>query len=134
MKAHHYDLSIRVLVYKEGSQFVAHALELDILGYGATEALAKKNLEGLLNNQLSFAACHGAPEMVSFPAPKKFFDRWEAANQAKLRGERLTEKSLSLSGKPSVFVYTQEDLKKLRSSPQRTFARATDHQDLVAVA
>src|SRR2546423_14491531 len=82
MKAHYYDLSIRVLIYRESSKFVAHALDLDILGYGDTENAAKKKLEGLVNNQLSFAACMGSPESVNFAAPKEFFNRWEKAHQA----------------------------------------------------
>lgn len=133
MKAHYYDLSIRVLVYKEDDRFVAHALELDILGYGDTEREAKKELESLLANQLSFAACLEKPEIVNFPAPQEFFDRWERANQAKLRGESLTEKSLALSGKPSVFVYSQGDLTKLRApARKRDFSKSADadHQDL----
>jgi hypothetical protein len=133
MKAHFYDLSIRVLIYKEDDQFVAHALELDVLAYGDTEANAKKELESLLDNQVAFAACLGKPEIVNFPAPQEFFDRWEKANQAKLRGEKQNEKSIALYGKPVVFVYSQDELKKLRTSRKRDFSKA-DHQDLVAAA
>lgn len=126
MKAHYYDLSIRVLIYKEGDQFVAHALEVDILAYGRTEGAAKKKLEGLLDNQLSFAACIGKLEIVNFPAPKEFFKRWEKANQAQLRGERISERSLGLYGKPSVFVYSQEELNKLRTSRKRDFSKTPE--------
>lgn len=127
MKAHYYDLSIRVLLYKDGARFVAHALEFDILAYGSTEGAAKKELEGLLDNQLSFAACLEKPEVVHFPAPKEFFDRWETANQAQLTGERFSEKSLGLRGKPSVFVYSRADLDKLRTSARkRDFSKAVD--------
>jgi hypothetical protein len=121
MKAHYYDLSIRVLVYRENGQFVAHALELDILGYGTTESAAKKELEGLLESQLSFAAGMGKPEIVNFPAPKEFFNRWEKANQAQLRGKRISERSIALHGKPSLFVYSRDDLNKLRHSRRREF-------------
>ncbi len=123
MKRHCYDLSIRVLIYKEDAQFVAHALELDIFAYGDTEGAAKKELEGLLNNQLSFAACVEKPEMVHFPAPKEFFDRWEDANQARLRGDLVSERSLDLHGKPSVLVYSDDELKKLRSAGKRAFSK-----------
>lgn len=123
MKTHCYDLTIRVLIYKEDNQFVAHALELDILAYGNTEEAAKKELEGLLGNQLSFAACKEKPEMVLFPAPKEFFDRWEKANRAGLKGEPIFEKSLGLRGTPTVLVYSKEDLKKLRSAGKRDFSK-----------
>jgi hypothetical protein len=131
MKAHCYDLSIRVLVYKEGAQYVAHALEMDILAYGRTEASAKKTLEGLLDNQLSFAACMEKTEMVNFPAPQEFFDRWEKANQAGLKGEPVTEKSLALSGKPSILVFSYEELRKLRDARKRAFSKT---EKLEAVA
>lgn len=119
MKAHSYDLSIRVLIYRGDDRFVAHALESDILGCGSAEAAAKRELEGLLDNQLSFAACIGKPQIVQLPAPKEFFARWERANQAQLRGERLSEKSLGLHGKPAVFVYSQDDLNRLRTTARK---------------
>ncbi len=125
MKAHYYDLFIRVLIYKEGARFVAHALELDILAYGAAETAAKKELERLLDNQLSFAACLGKPETVHFPAPKESFERWETANRAQLSGNQVSEESLGLHGKPSVFVYSQDDLKRLRTNARkRDFSKA----------
>lgn len=127
MKAHYFDLSIRVLIYKEDAQFVAHGLELDILAYGSTELAAKKALEGLLDNQLSFAACLGKPEAVHFPAPKEFFDRWEKANRLQLTGKPVSEKSLALHGKPSVFVYSEGELKKLRTTARKKdFSKADD--------
>jgi len=123
MKTHHYALAIRVLVYKDGRRFVAHALELDILAYGKSEEEAKKGLEGLIDNQLSFAACKEKSEMVHFPAPKEFFDRWEKANQAGLTGEAVSEKSFGLRGKPSILVYSDEDLHKLRAARKRDFSK-----------
>jgi hypothetical protein len=131
MKTHYYDLSIRVLIYREGAQFVAHALELDVLASGNSESAAKKALERLLDNQLSFAACLGIPEAIHFPAPQEFFDRWEKANRLRLTGKPVSEKSLALHGKPSVFVYSQDDLKKLRTTARkRDFSKT---EDLVAV-
>lgn len=123
MNAHFYDLTIRVLVYKEDDQFVAHALEFDILGYGETEAAAKKNLTILLDNQLSFAACKNSPESVYFPAPKEFFDRWDKANQAKIKGEKPSGGCPTLHGKSTVIVYSDEALKKLRVGHKGDFSK-----------
>ncbi|MFZ1218171.1 MAG: hypothetical protein WAO00_02705 [Chthoniobacterales bacterium] len=134
MKAHYYDLSIRVLIYQEGSKFVAHALDLDVLGYGDTENAAKKDLERLVNNQLSFAACMGSPESVNFAAPKEFFDRWEKARQAQLQGVRVSEKSTGFDTKATVLVYTPEELKKLQAPSRKRDFEKSDHQDLVAAA
>lgn len=132
MKAHYYDLSIRVLIYREGRKFVAHALDLDILGYGDTENASKKDLEGLVNNQLSFAAGMGSPESVYFAAPKEFFDRWERAHQAQLEGVRSPEKSTGFDAKATVFVYSSENLKKLQAPARRHDFEKSPHRDLVA--
>ena len=123
MKTRYYDLWIRVLIYKEGDKFVAHALELDVLADGATEKAAKKELENLLENQLSFASCVGKPEMVHFPAPQEYFDRWEKASHARLTGKPMSEKSQRLHGKPTVFVYSDEELEKLRHTRKRDFSK-----------
>ena len=126
MAAHVYDLTVRVLIYKEDDQYVAHALEFDILGYGGTELAAKKELVGLLDNQLSFAACKGAPESVYFPAPKEFFERWEKANLAKIKGAKPSDDSRLIHGKSTVIVYSDDMLKKLRVSRKGDFSKTED--------
>jgi hypothetical protein len=123
VKTHYYDLVIRVLIYKEGNQFVAHALELDIPAYGATEEAAKKELENLVDNQLSFAASKGKREMVYFPAPKEFFHRWEKAHRAYLKGDTVSEKSLEFVT-TAVFAYTAEELQRLRTAGKRDFSKS----------
>ena len=114
MKIHSYTLAIRVLICKEDDQFVAHALEMDILGYGASEREALSELKTLLNNQIGFSASVGHPEMINFPAPKEFFERWEKANAARLKDETASEKSVSLLGKSLILVFSGEDLARLR--------------------
>lgn len=111
------------MIYKEGDQFVAHALEWDIPAYAKTEEAAKNELEGLLDNQLGFAAFMGKLEMVLFPAPKEFFDRWEEAHSAWLRGETVADTPLSLDEKASIWVYSDEDLRKLRTARKRDFSK-----------
>lgn len=123
MKTHYYDLVIRVLIYKRDDEFVAHALEMDIPASGATEEAAKKELENLVENQLSFAASKGRQEMIYFPAPQEFFDRWEKAHRAYLKGEKVSEKSLEFIT-TTAFVYTAEDLRRLRAAGKRDFSKA----------
>jgi len=57
MNTHHYDLQIRALVTKEDGEFVAHALELDLVGYGATEKAA---MDELFRNDLGANFVRGA--------------------------------------------------------------------------
>jgi hypothetical protein len=123
VKSHYYNLVIRVLIYKERDQFVAHALEMDIPAYGATEEAAKRELEDLVDNQLGFAASKGKQEMIYFPAPRKFFDRWEKANRAYLKGGKASEKSLEFVT-TAVFAYTAEELRRLCAAGKREFLKA----------
>jgi hypothetical protein len=123
VKSHYYDLVISVLIYKEGDQFVAHALELDIPAYGATEEAAKKELENLVENQLSFAGCKEKHEMIHFLAPQEFFDRWQKANQAYLKGEKISEKSFEFVTRATFLGYSAEELRGLRSTGKREFSK-----------
>ena len=122
VKTHYYDLVIRVLIYKQDDEFIAHALEMDIPAYGATEEAAKKELENLVENQLSFAASKGKQEMIYFPAPQEFFDRWETAHRAYLKGEKVSEKSLEFVT-TTVFAYRAEDLRRLCAAGKRDFSK-----------
>src|SRR5437879_5634014 len=124
METHYYDLFTRVLIYKEGKRFVAHALDYDLLGYGDTEEEARKELEQLVENQLSFAATtKKKPEMINFPAPKKFFKRWERVNQAQQIGKSTRNKSIGLASKATVIGFTLSELKKLRSRSKGAFSK-----------
>jgi len=104
MNQHCYDLAIRVLVYKEGKKFVAHALELDLLGYGSTEQEAHTELQETTVAQLSFAAFMMKPEMVSHPAPSEYFERWDKANRAALAGIVCPEKADRVQAKATLSV------------------------------
>src|SRR6266571_1283494 len=107
MKTHYYDMFTRVLIYKEGGQFVAHALDYDLLGYGRTEENARRELEQLVENQLSFAgATKNRCEMINFPAPKEFFRRWERVNEAQRSGKKPRNHSWGLSTKAAVIGFT----------------------------
>jgi hypothetical protein len=103
MNEHPYELSIRTLVYAEDELFVAHALEMDILGYGESRETAVSELVKLLKNQITFAEAKGEKAMVFFPAPQDFFKRWESANEAQLKGVITKEKAITLNGKGMAF-------------------------------
>jgi hypothetical protein len=124
MKTHYYDLFTRVLIYKEGNQFVAHALDYDLLGYGRTEEDARRKLEGLVENQLGFAATtKEKPEMINFPAPKEFFRRWEKVAEAQRSGRKTRNQPLGLSTKAAVIGFTVSELKKLRNRNKGAFSK-----------
>lgn len=80
MDSHIYNIQIRVLICKEDGEFVARALELDLLGYGKTEEEAVKDLQEYVEAQVMFAHQKKDASMLKFPAAPEFFQRWEDAN------------------------------------------------------
>jgi len=85
MKPHFFDLSIRVLHYIEDGECVAHALELDLVGTGETFKEAEKDLVDAIVCQVTFAAQQNDPDLLAFPAPPEYFEKWEAAQNEALK-------------------------------------------------
>jgi len=87
-EAHIYDLGVRVLISQEDDgEFCAHALELDLLGYGKTEDKAISELLATIQCQISFARSKNDDGLLPFRAPQEFYDKWEAAQAAALKSE-----------------------------------------------
>jgi hypothetical protein len=86
MMTHCYEFPIRILLSQEDGEFVAHALELDLVAYGKTEKAAVLELRDTMHAQMSYASQVNQPELVIHPAPEDYFKRWEEAHQAALRG------------------------------------------------
>lgn len=82
-----YDFGVRVLISKEDGEFCAHALELDLLGYGKTEHRAIGELLEAIRCQISFGRFKNDDSLMSFQAPKEFYDKWEAAHTAALKNK-----------------------------------------------
>jgi hypothetical protein len=119
---HCFDASIRVLFYKEEDSWVAHALEMDLLGYGDTTQAAMKELEKSMKSQISFAAFRDHPESIFFPAPKRLVTRWEKAQRCSLMqavsGNKETATGFTV--KASFFTLTEEQIEELRAKKAST--------------
>lgn len=48
--------TLRVLLYQEGREWAAYALETDLIGYGKDEKSAVRDLRKMISAQISFAA------------------------------------------------------------------------------
>jgi hypothetical protein len=73
-------LRLRAVLYREDGLWVAHALEMDLIGTGATESAALRELRGNVEAQLSFATQEGTNPFR--PAPQKIQSLWEETNLA----------------------------------------------------
>lgn len=69
---------LRAVLYREDGLWVAHALEMDLIGTGASEAGAVRELRSNAEAQLSFAK---QEKLNPFrPAPAAIQDLWNATN------------------------------------------------------
>jgi len=66
---------LRVLIYREDDEWIAHLLEMDLVGTGATPEKAQADLLKAIEAQLSF--CFEQKTDPFFPAPKELFEAWE---------------------------------------------------------
>ena len=76
---------LRVVIYPDEDRFIAHCLEMDLIGIGSTPRKAFADLHDHVRMQVSFAHQQGNPAMLWHPAPKWLFNKAE-----KLTKERVT--------------------------------------------
>ena len=79
-------LTLSVLGYREGDEWIAVALETDLRGYGATVDEAFEELRDLVSTQLSFARFKGQPELIWKPAEPVYWRLFEDAVREQLQG------------------------------------------------
>jgi hypothetical protein len=119
MDKHIYDFPLRVLIYKEDGEFVAHALEMDLLGYGTTQDKAIKALTEMIFCQLSFAHEKKDDRLLMFPAPKEIFERWEKAREAALRNEVIEDKHMNIKYVATCITIMRSEIREILSKRSR---------------
>ena len=75
------DLSFRVVVYRDDADWVAHALEADIIGYGSSPEEAAKELFEALECQITFAFQRGDSSLIEKEAPEDIVRLWESTRK-----------------------------------------------------
>ena len=76
---------VSVLGYIEDGDWVAHALEMDVIGVGSTWKEALSALDENIQAQVSFAKYRGDDSLIFQPAPAEFFEKFREAQEATLR-------------------------------------------------
>jgi hypothetical protein len=74
-----FDLSFRVVVYRDGDVWTAHSLELDLVGSGETSEEALSELSEMIDCQVTFAMQAGDASLIYHEAPPEIFELWEEA-------------------------------------------------------
>lgn len=117
-------LSLRVLVYQEKGQWTAHALELDVLGCGATVNKALTDLAHATLTQLAFAHFKNDASLLDFPADKQYFDRWDKAQRHSLAGIAGKDSSITMEAVLDVAQTISFTPEEIQSSRERKFEPA----------
>jgi predicted RNase H-like HicB family nuclease len=69
-----FDISLRVVFYKDDNRWIAHCLEFDLLGDGRTKEKALESLTAAIDLQLEESFKHKNPGNLFSPAPS---EAWE---------------------------------------------------------
>jgi len=78
---------VRVLLFREGSEWTALALEMNVRGYGSEPDAAVRDLCEMLAAQVSFAVQMGHPESVWQRAEEKYWQMFEDARRDRFVAE-----------------------------------------------
>ena len=71
------NLYLRALIYPEEGRYIAHCLEMDLIGIGPNPQKAFADLQDHIEMQVTFAHEQGDQGMLWHPAPKRLFDIFE---------------------------------------------------------
>lgn len=67
-------LCLRVVGYMKEGDYVAHCLEMDLIGVGSNFNEALEELKANIDSQCSFAVFKDNPDLLWHPAEEKFFE------------------------------------------------------------
>jgi len=97
------DIPLRVLIYLEGDEWVAHLLEMDLVGTGSNPQEAEKQLRDAAAAQLTFCQQEGVNPFRS--APAHLFRIWNAT-QKKSLNQAVTSPKVPLDMGRRVSMFT----------------------------
>lgn len=66
---------LRVVIYKEEDDYVAHCLEMDILGTGETPEVAVEEMKKLVEAQIFYCIDKHIEDTLINPAPQEYWRR-----------------------------------------------------------
>lgn len=103
-------VTLNVLGYKEETEWVALALEMDLRGYGATFKEALAELVDLVTTQVSFAQFKDQPELIWKPAEPIWFERFADVRRehlnALIQKREPVGSSYDVAGLPLSYIIT----------------------------
>ena len=123
---HKLTIGSRVLVYRDYSDgdYIAHALEMDLIGFGDSPNKALTDLKNAMAAQISFAIQKKSVGAVHHMAPKSECDRWEKANRDAMADLASGDVSMSFECQARCIEFSAEELKRImEQAAERPFSR-----------
>ena len=109
-------ITLNVLGYQDGGEWIALALEMDLRGYGETFEDALKELTELVGMQISFSRFKGQPGLIWKAAEPILFERFAEVRREYIEalvGEtEMPEPEYSIAGLPIPDAHVIEALRK----------------------
>src|SRR6266568_265410 len=119
MEKNIYDFQIRILLSKDDGDYVAHALEMDLVAYGKTESKALEELDNLIRNQISFAIEKRQDNLMICRAPDEYFEQWEKAHADALKGMISQGKCAKIHIKATSICFSHHEISELKKLSHR---------------
>lgn len=82
-------IKLNIVVYKEGEEWIAHCLQMDIVASGRSKKAIEADIIGLIKTQMRFAFDNGNVENLFKPAPPEIWKMICQARRCDLRNIRL---------------------------------------------
>jgi predicted RNase H-like HicB family nuclease len=103
-------ISLRVVFYKDRQHWIAHCLELDLVGHGRTRKGALRMMSKAIAVQVATSIKHNNPRNLFSPADGKVFAMFAAGEDVAMRipGQRIKRKRLIQTEKYVVAVKVEK--------------------------
>lgn len=76
---------LKLLLFKDSKEYVAHILDFDLVGTGATREEALKEVFDSATAQLAYALEHGNVNALFHDAPQECYEKWKKAEPHHMR-------------------------------------------------
>jgi hypothetical protein len=78
-------IELRAVFYKEGRNWIAHCLEMDVMGHARGKKKAFANMLDAVFTQIRFSIAHNNRSNIFMPADRRFFEMYSAGKDVAAR-------------------------------------------------
>ena len=100
---------LKLLLFRDGEEYVAHILDFDLVGTGSTKDEAVREVCEAALEQIAYALEHSCIDKIFKPAPLSCYKKWEEVGQHAIMNILISEKKKTLTRR-SMPVYEAYEL------------------------